>query len=423
MRTEVTLDVPDRPLGLLRGMSWSVLGQAVSAFSQWGILMVLIKHLDAESVGQFALALSVAAPVYAFANLQLSSLLASDQTREYSPVAYLILRLLSSLGGYLVLIVFLVVGIFDSELEGVLLLVGLLKLCEAASDLMFGFLHQRERTDKVGLLLVIRGVVGLLIIWATVADTHQLRAALLALLAAQILLTSCVDLRILRWHANDVFELVSTRAWRTGVTSCGHLMVLALPMGIVVGLNMLSFNLPRYWLAYYQGTAAVGVYAALSYITTAGNMIIGAMGQTAVPRLSRYYQSDRRKFQRLLMQIAVPAIVVGAVGIGVADQVGEPLLQIIYSSSFGTHTATFVWVMVASAILYLVSITGCGLSAARLYRVQAWITAVSTVSTAIACHYLIPKYGLVGAALAMATGFAVKLSGNLTALWYATSVR
>jgi O-antigen/teichoic acid export membrane protein len=419
MRTELTVDVPDRPLGLVHGMSWSVLGQTVSALSQWGILVVLVKHLDAESVGQFAIALSVAAPIYAFANLQLSGLLASDQTREYSPAAYLTLRFISSLAAYLVLIVLLIAGVFGSELDEVLLLVGLLKLCEAVSDLMFGFLQQRERTDKVGLLLVIRSVVGLPIVWATVAYTRQVHVVLAALLVAQILLTSCVDLKILRRYAHDVFEFVSIRAWRASLSSSRHLMVVALPMGIVVGLNMLNFNIPRYWLAYHQGTAAVGVYAALSYITTAGNMVIGSMGQAAVPRLSRYYQSDRRKFRQLLMRVALPAILAGAAGIGIAAQAGAPLLQILYSSSFSAYTTTFVWVMVASAILYIVSITGCCLSAVRLYRAQAWITAASTVSTAVACHYLIPLYGLTGAALAMVAGFAVKLSGNLAVLRYA----
>ena len=103
MRAEMTADYPNRATSLLRGMSWSVLGHGVSALSQWGILVVLIKHLSPTDVGQFALALAVIGPLFALTNLQLAGLLASDPRQSTPREAYLVLRATMTGTAYVIL--------------------------------------------------------------------------------------------------------------------------------------------------------------------------------------------------------------------------------------------------------------------------------------------------------------------------------
>ena len=397
-------------------MSWSVLGQATSAISQWGILVIFVKYLDPDSVGQFAFALALAGPLFAFSNLQLSSILASDQSGEYAPSTYIMLRALTSLTAFLSLLVLIMVGSLGPTLGRAVLLIGLLKLCDSASDLMYGFLQQHERIDQVGLLQTLRGGVALAGVWWTVSLTHYVVPALVVLLICQVLLTTLVDFRVLRSQLATLDVLRALNPLHVEWRACRRLLQTAFPMGLVIGLNTLNFNLPRYWIISSLGDAAVGVYAALSYVITGGNMAIGAIGQAAVPRLSRLYRSDRGGFHRLLTRLSIPAMAAGLGGIAAAILASDHILTALYNTSFIPHRQTFIWIMVGAAILYVISLSGCALTAARVFSGQAWITLAATGSTAVACHVLIPSYGLVGAAIAMAIGFSVKLSGQIIAL-------
>lgn len=416
MPTEILGQVSDQPRSLLRGMSWSVLGQVTLAISQWGILLVLVKYLDLDSVGQFAYALALAGPLFAFSNLQLSGILASDQSGEYAPSAYVMLRVLTSLLAFLSLFLLVMVGSLGPTLDRALLLIGLIKLCESASDLIYGFLQQHERIDQVGLLQTVRGGVALVAAWCTVSLSYHLLPVLVVLLICQVLLTSLVDIRALRSQFATPVALKALNPLRAEWRVCRRLLSTAFPMGMVIGLNTLNINLPRYWIIASLGDAAVGVYAALSYVMTGGNMAIGAIGQAAVPRLSRFYRSDRAGFHNLVARLSIPAMAAGLAGIGLAILAGTPLLTTLYNESFVPYHTTFVWVMIGSAILYVSSIAGCALTAARIFRPQVWLTLLATMGTIISCGLLIPSQGLTGAAMAMAIGFSTKLIGQLTVL-------
>lgn len=416
MLTELSGQVSDQPRGLLHGMSWSVLGQVTSAISQWGILLVLVKHLDLDSVGQFAFALALAGPLFAFSNLQLSGMLASDQSGEYPPSAYIMLRVLTSLIAFLSLLVLIMVGSLGPTLDRAVLLIGLIKLCESASDLIYGFLQQHERIDQVGMLQTLRGGVALVAAWWTVSLSHHLLPVLVVLLICQVLLATLVDIRVLRSQFATPVALNAFNPFRAEWRVCSRLLNTAFPMGVVIGLNTLNINLPRYWIISSLGDAAVGVYAALSYVMTGGNMAIGAIGLAAVPRLSRLYRSDCGGFHRLLARLSIPAMAAGLAGIGVAILASKPLLSTLYNESFVPHHTTFVWVMIGAAILYLSSIAGCALTAARIFRPQVWLTLLATMGTITASGLLIPTQGLMGGAMAMAIGFLIKLIGQLAVL-------
>src|SRR5262249_21781801 len=90
-----------RPLALKENFSWTLLGNVVYAFCQWGVLVVLAKLGSPEMVGQFALALALTAPVFLFANMQLSGVLATDSTMTHEFRDYLALRVISTAVGLL----------------------------------------------------------------------------------------------------------------------------------------------------------------------------------------------------------------------------------------------------------------------------------------------------------------------------------
>jgi O-antigen/teichoic acid export membrane protein len=145
-------------------------------------------------------------------------------------------------------------------------------------------------------------------------------------------------------------------------------------------------------------------------------MAIGAIAQAAVPKLARLHQHHHLKFLHLIGLVAIPAIVAGLIGISIAAMAGRVFLTHLYNSTYQEYTETFLWMMIAAAILYLVSVTGCALTSVRLFLHQASITTFSTVTTILACLILVPTHGLTGAAMSLCVGFLTKLGGQMAIL-------
>src|SRR5205807_111503 len=87
---------------LRSNFKWTFAGNVIYAACQWGMLSVLAKAGSAATVGQFALGLAVAAPVFMFSNLQLRAVQATDARSEYEFADYFTLRVLASALGLMV---------------------------------------------------------------------------------------------------------------------------------------------------------------------------------------------------------------------------------------------------------------------------------------------------------------------------------
>ncbi len=74
-----------------------------------------------------------------------------------------------------------------------------------------------------------------------------------------------------------------------------QLAKLALPLGLVMMLVVLSTNIPRYFVESYVNQAALGIFGAIGYLSVAGTMAVGALGDSVTPRLARDYACGRRR--------------------------------------------------------------------------------------------------------------------------------
>jgi O-antigen/teichoic acid export membrane protein len=183
---------------------------------------------------------------------------------------------------------------------------------------------------------------------------------------------------------------------------------------LVLSLNS---NLPRYFLAKYSGEASVGVFSALTYGIVAGNMVMGALGQAASPRLARlHYDGDRRAFCGLVMKLAAFGGLTGLAGLVVVQVAGARILTMLYRPEYALHVKAFFWLMAAGAIMNISGVLGVAMTAMQGFRQQAWIHLACLAIGLAAAFALVPSMGILGAAfsvlilaLAGLIGFAVKL--------------
>lgn len=416
-------------LSLRANFSWTFVGNVVYAGCQWGMLVVLAKLGSPEMVGQFALGLAITAPVIMFTNLQLRGVQATDARREYLFGDYLGLRLITTMLALLIIAEIVSVSGYRLEAVLVILAVGLAKAIESISDAFYGLLQQHERMDRIAKSMMIKGLLSLVALGVGVHLTGSVFWGAVGLAVAWALVLVGYDIRsgalILKplpqvgGAAPNEGDQEAILRPRWEMKTLIRLAWLALPLGLVMMLISLNTNIPRYSVERYLGERTLGIFAAIAYLQVAGITVVGALGQSASPRLAKYYAAgDGLSFRRLLLKLAGIGALLGGAAILVALVAGQELLTLLYGPEYAQRDL-FVWLMVAAGIAYVASFLGYGMTAARYFQIQLPLFALVTGITALACLWLIPANGLHGAAMALVISSAVQAGGSSVVVAYA----
>jgi O-antigen/teichoic acid export membrane protein len=422
--------MPPKALTLRQNFSWTFVGNIIYAASQWGILVVLAKFGSPEMVGQFTLGLAVTAPVILFTSLQLRQIQATDVHQKYLFGDYLGLRLIATVLSLLAISVIILTAGYRWETSLVIFVIGLSKIIESISDIFYGLFQSRERMDRIAVSLMIKGplsllmlaigihisgtvlggTIGLVVTWALVLIFYDIPNGIAILRAAPAQSQRTAQIANSTHRLQPRFNFLVLR----------NLVGISLPLGVVMMLISLNANIPRYFIEHHLGERELGIFSALSYLMVAGTIVVSALGQSASPRLAKYYAAGRSKdFQSLLFKLVVMGTLLGAVSVSIAAIAGEQVLAILYRPEYAKHGYLFVLLMVAAGIGYIASFLGYGMTAAQYFRVQMPLFTIVTGISALVCCWLVPSQGSIGAAIALIVGAIVLAIFSLGVIFHA----
>lgn len=410
-------------LSLRTNFAWTLAGNVVYSACQWGMLVVLARMASPATVGRFALVFAIAAPIFMLTNLQLRAVQATDAKQDNAFSDYLALRLVT------VGIAFAIVGgaMLALRLPGavaaVLAAVAAAKGMDSISDTFYGLLQQHERMDRIAISMMIKGMLSLAVFAALMWLIRSLLVATASLAVVWGLVTAAYDVpsgaRVLTAGGQSQREL--RPRWRS--EGMGRLACLTLPLGFVMMLVSLNTSIPRYAIERYLGEHDLGVFAAVTALLVVGSTVVGALGQSASPRMALHYAAgDRRAFAHLTVRLLVISAVIGAAGMVVVALWGKLLLGAVYGPAYADHVTLFVWTAAAAAVAYLQSSVGYAVTSARCFRAQVPLLGGVSAVVIVCCAVLVPVYGLTGAAIALGISSLVHLAGN-TALVVAAMAR
>ena len=381
--------------------AWTLTGRVVYGACQWAILSVLTKLGDTTLVGRFALALAVTAPLSVFSSLQLRGIYATDVDDKYTWATYWSLRVRLTAACVVALVAVAWGTPSLHEDAWVIVIVAVAKGVEMVQDLMYGVFQRHRAMQHFGRSLMLRGAGGL--------------AAIAGALALHLPLEVGVGGMLLAWAAvlvvHDGPRAHSLRG-SDGPTgergSSSSLLWLALPMGVVMLLDSLNQNVPRYLIEWHGGTAELGVYVAMAYVIQIGGTVVFALGAPLASTLARdYVELARESFMRRTVALLGLTAALGLAGIGFAGLFGEPFLRLAYSAEVSASAHVFVWVMVAAACHYIIVMCNNVLTAARYLRIQPVVWGAALLTTTACGWRWIAQHGIVGAAQAFSAGVAV----------------
>ena len=423
-------EAPQRSLRV--GFSWTLAGNVVYGASQWGMLAVIAKLGAPEMVGQFALAFAITAPVFMFANLNLAAVQSTDATFEHPFADYYSVRWRTTALALALLLVVIQFGGYPPATRLIILIVAIAKSVEALSDIYLGLYQRHERMDTAGISLLVKGPLSFLAVAAAMYFSGRVLWSVLGLLVVWTAMLLLYD----RPRGRALLGGQHTRLPNESLSLDGdgdapgvrierptrrHLVRLALPMGFVAFANSLIPSMPRYFVERHLGVAELGIFAAMAYVFIAGQMLAAALASSARPRLATYYaRGNREAFTRLTLRLVYLGTIIGAGAVLAALVGGRRILTLLYAPEYATHASVFTVLMAAAALSYVGFLFWNSATAARRFDSQVPLFATAIVVTLGACAVFVPRFGLMGAALAVLASAVVQLTGSALILVRAT---
>ena len=406
-------------LSLTRNFIWTLGGNVVYAGCQWAIVVLLAKVASVEIVGEYALAVAVAVPIAFLGDFKLRVLFVTDVDNKYPFREMLGLRFIFSCLSLLMILATCGILGYTRLTTLITLLVGTAYIVDSISDTYYGRFQRDERMDRITTSMILRTILSLTAFTLAVYVTHNLLWAVCGLAVARGSVLLLYDARIGAqvWdaaaYANGSFLLRNRYldAFRPSWNFRRQLRMIwiVFPLAVVALLVSVNGYVPRYLLESFRGRREVGLYSAINYIPAACFLAVNALGYAVFPRLSKLFAKDLAGFKVLLGKIAAVYASIGVGGVLLSVVAGRQALTLVYRPEYAQHLNLLRWLMIVGAVNCLTTAMQCGLTAASAFRVQVPLFVAVTGISLLGSAILIPRMGLIGAAMAALISSTVQL--------------
>jgi Glycosyltransferase len=391
---------------LIYNFGWMFAGNFVYAASRGIILMLIAKLGSADMVGRFSLAFAVTTPIFMLTDFNLRSVQVTDVKGRYSFGDYLGLRLITTTISLVITLIVVLVCKWGSETSFVVLIVALAKGFEWISDVVHGLLQRKEVMGRIGKSRMAAGILSLIFMGAFFYITRSLVLGTIGLAAGWFLVLLFYDVKSAREHT-DLRP-------RFSILDLTSLLKLSLPLGMVLAIVSFNNNIPNYFIQGGLGSESLGYFSAIMYFITAGDIVINALGQSAVPKLAKYYEEgDSEGFLKTMGSIITMGVLVIAGGILAVSCCGGWMLSLFYTPDYAAYKYVFLLVVIASGVRYLSSFLNCAVTAAQKFRIQPVLYGIVLILNIVFCAILIPPKGLEGAGYSIIISNYILMIGNL----------
>ena len=401
------------PRSLRHNFSWTLFGNVVLQLCMWGIISSYNKLGSSEAAGLYVAGLMIMQPLFHFTDFNLRQIFVTDVANRWEFRDYLAHRLiLSTIAILLGTIIAFFVFPGNWLVLAVNFLMGLAIAGQSLSELFHALFQKHERFDTISHSLVLRGLLCLAGVCAVFYTTQSVLLSLIAMTVLRFLTVIVYDFpmscRLL--GSKKVFRLPQNLTPRFSSATLIAMTWLGLPLAVNMGVLSLVPQIPRFWLEKQEGIAALGQFGSIAMLMSVGLMILNSLGIAMSQRFAKSYAAgDRREFVRLTAILAGSVFLMGCAGLIVIPICGGWILTIAYTSEYASLKNLFWLITFGATFGFVGNALGYPITAARIFRIQPVICLIQAAVTMVGCAILVPRYGMPGAAVAVAVANIVHL--------------
>ena len=177
--------------------------------------------------------------------------------------------------------------------------------------------------------------------------------------------------------------------------------------------NMMSFGAvyaDRLTVAHLISQSVFAVYSLALLITSTVGFFIGPINSLALPKFSQYLSTTGKEAIRRGVGIANNMVSFIYVPIAMLVSALSPLLIAVIQPSYEAAFPAVIIILITTSVFVTVNVLSQAISGIRRTRVLAFSSAFSLISNIILSVLLIPRFQIIGAAIAYSSIYAVSFA-------------
>jgi len=371
------------------------IGQIISQFVTFLAVVYLARVLGTANFGKLSFAQATVTYFLLISELGLSTLGIREVARHRDKLNnyvdnILTLRLCLAFFSFCLLLLFTVLINKSIEIKYLIIFYGLSLFPSAL--LMEWFFQGVEKMEFVGVSKILNRSLYVILVFILIKNNKQLLLVpylWLAGIISSVGFLLCIFIK----QVGRMKLVFNFPFWK-------ELLYTALPMGFAWMMIQIYNNFDTIMLGFMKTDEVVGWYNAAYKVIFFVFMLGGCYITTIFPVVSRYYKESSDRLSVLLSHSAKLMIAISLpLGIG-GTILGKPLMRLFYGTQYDNGIIAFqilIWYVVISFIcmIYANSLLACNKE--RKYAVGVMLAAITNLILNI---FLIPPFGLKGAAIA-----------------------
>lgn len=383
-------------VGYSKQVTYNTIGNVVSLFCQWLIIMIIPRISDFGDAGVFAVAISVCSILNLFATFSINQYQISDQYVRFSENGYKVCRLVTVAISFILIVPISLLFGYTAEQNLVILLYMVYRNFLHIAYLYTASLQISGRLDYVGIVTGIEGAVSFVVFLASYMATGNL---VLSTMAMAVIGGGSFLLMTL--HGYRRFVPTRTRL-KADASELRPLLLLGVPLLLSTVASVTITALPKLVLQADWGDEIVGIFSTLSSPT----IIVPTLAISMFAPFIIYFSNIAREgdMRRIRIQYTKAMIILGGFGIVcliVCRLLAPWFFGTIYGDSILEYMDCF-YVLVIGIILYTAGTLGTTVLITKEQGRAAAIASLIALAIGAAVFLaVIPSHGMMGASLSL----------------------
>lgn len=179
----------------VRNFIWNMLGSGLASFNSLFFMMAITRINGLEAAGVFSITFATASIFYTFALYSGRGCHTTDIERKIKDKDYIVSRMITCILTFIGILVFAQVLDYNNDKKIILVLLSLWRIIEAFCDVLYGVMQKNGELHKVGISLLVKGILGLFFFILVDSITKNLIYSCTVLVLISISVMVCYDIR------------------------------------------------------------------------------------------------------------------------------------------------------------------------------------------------------------------------------------
>lgn len=359
-------------------------GNIVFGFTQWFIIILILKLGTKIELGTYTYAIAIIAPLILFLSFGFNTLVVTTDTFKKSN--YIKARWMVS---FFVICIYMSIIIFFTGIsrENYLLIffIGLSRMAENLYDIDYAFFIKGKMHKYVGYYKLVLSFtqISLIIVCFYIYNNLVVSFAIYSL---TLLFFNLIKNRH-QLFVKEEFFIKSFKLYKVGI-----------PISITLFLSSLNTNIPKYFIEFHNNIIAVGIFSSFLTIYSAGNTFFFSLYNYILPKVVKD-KYDKKYLKKLFIKI---------IGIGIFSicfvqiinmTILENIIPLIFNEDFLNYKLEISLVLLSSVLVYISILMDLFINSHNKYKYNTYVQVFNVLVVLLGSFLLINKLEVLGAVL------------------------